>query len=305
MSKKKDNKARELYTERANNLVELNKSNFDSKKLESSEKLKFIVASDIACLSLSDKRAYINGKYIGSDNDKQSDIINLDTIDSVKTAQRFRSSVKKYLIAMVITLIIFIISLNIFVPKYKETEDIMNADYHYSYHTGDSLDDYYDYYTDHDFYSKNEIAARRQDMTNNQAYFDDLYSKKQKAHSTQSYYLAGIVLTCLIGGLLLLSELLRIHRNKYMVLCIKANNKKYALEIKDTQITEQVKKIVLVAKSNTQRQITNIAQQSNMQQQVKVSGTDKISKLTELSQLYEKGLIQQEEFEKLKSELLQ
>ena len=47
--------------------------------------------------------------------------------------------------------------------------------------------------------------------------------------------------------------------------------------------------------------------QTNTVQDYATSGNesfDRVTKLTELSQLYEKGLLQQEEFERLKSEVI-
>ena len=85
-----------------------------------------------------------------------------------------------------------------------------------------------------------------------------------------------------------------------MVLSINTANRQYALEIKDIRITEQIKSLVLVAKSNIQKDVSRDAIQNVSQLQQ----NDKISKLTELSTMYQQGLIQRDEFESLKKELL-
>lgn len=303
MSKAKIREAKKRYAESAGRMVEDCKENFNSKKLEDSEKIKFIVASDVACLTLSDKRAYIDGNYIGSSQDKNSDVINLDAIKRVETSKKYRVNLLSHIIIILVALFAMIGLCTMFYNNYVESEDILHSTYIDVGHEGD---DFYGYYSRHKYLSKEEIDARHEDNIRNQAAREALGDRKRKAESDQQIDLIGGFIVVCVGFWLMIHTMLKIHRSQYSILSIETDNKSYGLEIRDPSITEQVRNIVLVAKSNKQSEIdrADVAMIQQQQKSINYVGSDKVSKLTELSHLYEQGLIQQEEFEQLKKEIL-
>lgn len=116
--------------------------------------------------------------------------------------------------------------------------------------------------------------------------------------------MTAMIIISIIGVYMLIHEMLVIHRKQYKILCIYSGKSCYGLEVKDISITEQLRDSVLVVKSNMQQNIQN--QQPQLQHPIiqEMQSDDKIRKLTELSHLYEQGMIQQQEFEQLKNELL-
>ena len=81
----------------------------------------------------------------------------------------------------------------------------------------------------------------------------------------------------------------------YRVLRFVLEEKKYGIEIRNMDIYDEVHKIVLVAKQK-------VAMQAN--DKIVGNEPDKINRLMELSKLCEQGLIQTEEFEQLKKEIM-
>lgn len=81
----------------------------------------------------------------------------------------------------------------------------------------------------------------------------------------------------------------------YRVLRFVLEKKKYGIEIRNMDIYDEVHKIVLVAKQK-------VAMQAN--DKIVGNEPDKINRLMELSKLCEQGLIQTEEFEQLKKEIM-
>ena len=300
MSKAKVIAAKERYAEAANRIVENSKQNFDSRKLESSEVLKFIVASDIACLTVSDKRAYIDGNYIGGSSTEHSDVINLEAISSVETCKKHRSSIKRQVVVIILTIIVSVISFMLLYDNYNKSNDTINSEYQEYNHDGNTDEEFYRYYNSHSYLSSNEIEARGTDIARNEAGRLALEDAKSKAKKSQEFDIVAMFVIVCVGSWLLIHEMLKIHRSQYMVLSINTANKQYALEIKDIRITEQIKSLVLVANSNIQKDVGRAAIQNVSQLQQ----NDKISKLTELSTMYQQGLIQRDEFESLKKELL-
>ena len=71
---------------------------------------------------------------------------------------------------------------------------------------------------------------------------------------------------------------------------------KYGIEIRNRNIYDEAQKIILVAKQKEQpiQQIQNIYSNQD----------DKVTRLSNLSNLYEQGLINQEEFKQLKQEII-
>ena len=120
--KRKDKEYREL----ANEIAESANNSFDDVKVEEDEEIQLIVASDIASVVLSNKRAYFNGEYHGASEDKvNGDIVNLDSIKRVRLKKKIYSY-QKYVVLLSLGIMFFsIISLitsakKFFAPNFSD-----------------------------------------------------------------------------------------------------------------------------------------------------------------------------------------
>lgn len=228
---------KEKYQEQANQIVEYVKANFGGMKIEEDEEAKLIIASNIASVTLSEKRAYFNGRYTGADaNKRNGEIINLDSIKSIRLKRRMDTKQKTIIsIATLLIAVAICICLGTF---------------------------------------SNAVNAR-----------DIEYEQIYLILISGTIALILFVFVCVYWSL-----------GKYQMLQFVCKGHKYGIEIRNRNIYDEAQKIILVAKQKEQpiQQIQNIYSNQD----------DKVTRLSNLSNLYEQGLINQEEFKQLKQEII-
>lgn len=304
------------YREKAEKNYYDSKNNFDKMKLESEEMLMDIIPSDVASVTLSNKRAYFRGKYLGNAQGK-NEAVNLDTIEDVRITNRTRRakglSIKLCLLIIICTFIPFFVVQG----KYKsaaEEADSLNRKYDRMAETepngplgnGYTVTDVLNYFADKEDgdYVRDEYLEGRLERANEHkealasvgAKLGDAEMLVTKFQVAKVFCIITIIVVCIVMIVNFFKSL-----EKYRVLEFYCPGRRIlGIEICDNSVCEKAKNIILVAKSAAQQK----ANMSMAYQLPQGMYNDKIGRLKEVSMLYEQGMISEAEFNRLKAEII-
>ena len=302
------------YLEAAEKILDVTKNGFDKMKLEEDETLQAIVSSDIACVTLSNKRAYFRGNYFGSNANTrhQGETVNLDAINNVCIKNRSRKTknrrIKICIFLMILSLIascVMHVMYRVTISKADSLEATYNSMKNYnpygSLPSGYTLTDLLEYYSKIDrgeeYTPDPYLEQRQKDMEAYDRKVRQAQSAYLEAEENITTYRVGSILGLIISGIICIITIIKIikAREKYMVLQFCCTNKNFGLEIRDKVTYDKIRNIILVAKSSAPPK-----GHIDMQPQ----RADKIERLAELSKLYEQRMISEEEFARLKGEII-
>lgn len=257
------------YMESSKKMLETARENFYKTRLEANEEIQVIIPSDIACVTLSNKRAYFRGKYIGADikSRPQGDNVNLNSIGRVylKSRRRKSKTPDKGILVLALFIIVLMILNCILLSNQKK-----------AYREGERQDRLYEKYNQTEIqtvpgYSKDDIAVYFSQKYQNPGNFKensaieevlekrnqneqrlaDARSNADTAYGKAAVYMTLFYFTIVVCILLIIYTIIRAvkHMDEYSTIQFICDNEEFGIEIRDKNILDQVKNLLLVAKS--------------------------------------------------------
>ncbi len=258
------NKGREVasYAQKAQQMMNGAIANFDRIKLDKEETVQAVVCSDVACVTLSEKRAYFGGNYFGLEkNAGRGDVIPMHGIRDVYLKNIYSKSagikMRKYLIYLIMILCVNFMVHNWYGNAVEEmnkatanTESLKNnSNYYYD-------SNFYDYYlTNNDNfrrinpYSESEIQARGYDMDRiENAERVQAEMEEQFVVKTQTRWTV-IVFSVIFGFFIVVKLITLWNTSKIQVLEFDCWNKRLGVELKDVSSFGMIRNMVLSARN--------------------------------------------------------
>jgi len=292
------------HEKRAGENLQTAQENFEITRLDKSETLEMVIASEKASLTVSNKRAYFSGDYIGASNENSTEAVNLTNIKKLKLKTKLKKefiSTRKYLISSLVILLASIITIILYVNAVGQVDEYRYRLNNVTASNADDLREYfYNYGMDSTFINAIQYASEEIAMKEKQ-----IKSEMFQASDTADIYLGIMIATLSISAIIVIVNIINFIKErktaKYNLLEVRADKHMLGIEIRDASDYEKINNIILVAKSNVgQSEIivqTPIEKEQNKQ-------VDKAERLIELSKLYEQHLITEEEFTKLKNNVM-